>query len=622
MTKKKTQTFLSAMAFLFLVVGIVPAAAQERNTSRTERQADRNFIRQKYDKAMSQYETAIKREESELNRASIHMKTARLYFMLRNYVRSSEHYEKALELNDELFAVDDLCNYVDALRFIGENKKAEAICLDNAYKNIYSHYQRYQNTLDALAMQHIIVEDPGYTAKKLAINGPKSEFWVGNYGNKPFYAISFGDFNDPNKLFFHRTHYYMLDETDEEKTEVADPKSKKDKSPRYYEYFRRIPVDLQNGPLSFSPDMRMMVTTVLKYGKTKTTVDVADKEARPFRTQLLYSTLKHNGHSYSKYQSIFPQESEFSYAHPYLYNDGNSLLFASDMPGGYGGFDLYVTHYDVYAGEWGIPENLGPQVNTEGDEIFPVLYDDRLIFASNGLPGYGGYDLFSTFYDKDGVVPGGVTHFPYPVNSVFNDYYMCPLTLHTAYFVSDRDPVSRDDIYFLRTEEELGVEQGQPFYGMSEEAAIMGGQLLLSAMTETVVPESVTLQEHAPKGLLLTLYFDFNSYALTPESIDRLNHFISEMGNYTFDELIFDGYADEIGSEQYNYQLSEKRAMAVSDYLRLQKVSGPFNVSGHGRLKLSEKEVNEEISRYPWTEGGVDWTRINRRARRVEIYNK
>ncbi|NDV84135.1 OmpA family protein [Bacteroides sp. 51] len=622
MTKKKTQIFLSAIAFLFLLVGTIPAVAQERNTSHTERRADRNFIRQKFDKAMSQYETAIKREESELNRASMHMKTARLYFMLRNYASSSEHYEKALEINDDLFSVDDLCNYVDALRFIGEDKKAEGICLNNAYKNIYSHYQRYQNTLDALAMRHAIVEDPGYIAKKLSINGPKSEFWVGNYGNKPFYAMSFSDFNDPGKLFFHRTHYYALDETDEEEMEDADSKPKKGKTPRYYEYFRRIPVDLQNGPLSFSPDMRMMVTTVLEYGKTKTTVDVADKATRPFRTQLLYSTLKHRGNRYSKYQPIFPQESGFSYAHPYLYNDGNSLLFASDMPGGYGGFDLYVTHYDGYAGEWSTPVNLGPQVNTEGDEIFPVLYDDRLIFSSNGLPGYGGYDLFSTFYDKDGVVPGGVIHFPYPVNSVFNDYYMCPLTLHTAYFVSDRDPLSRDDIYFLRTIEELGAEQGQPFYGMSEEAAVMGGQLLLSGMTETVVPESVTLQEHAPKGLLLTLYFDFDSYVLSPESIDRLNHFISEMGHYAFNELVFDGYADEIGSEQYNYQLSERRAMAVSDYLRQHKVMVPFSVTGHGRLKLSEKEVNEEMSRYPWTEGGVDWVRVNRRARRVEIYNK
>jgi len=615
MTNKKIQILLSATAFLFFLLASVPALAQERKVGRTERRADRNFIRQKFDKAMAQYETAVAREESELNKASMHLKTARLYFMLRDYANSSVHYEKALELSDDLLAVDDLCNYVDALRFVGENKKAEGICLDNAYKNIYSRYQRYQNTLDALAMRHAIIEDPGFVAKKLSLNSPNPEFWVGNYGGKPFYAMSFSDFNDPGKLFFHRTHYYVLDETDE-----GDAKPKK--SPRYYDYFRRIPADLQNGPLSFSPDMRMMVTTVIEYQKSKTSVDVADKNARPFSTKLLYSTLNHNGGRYSRYLPIFPQKSEYSYAHPYLFNDGKSLLFASDIPGGYGGFDLYVTHFDEFAREWSTPVNLGPQVNTEGDEIFPVLFEDRLIFSSNGLPGFGGYDLFSTFFDKDGVVPGGVIHFPYPVNSVFNDYYMCPLDLHTAYFVSDRDPLTRDDIYHLRTMEELGAEKGKPFYGMSEEAAIMGGQLLLSGMTETAKPESVILKAHAPKGLLITLYFDFDSAELTQESVSRLMHFVNEMGTYQFNELSFDGYADEVGSDNYNYALSERRANAAANFLRENGVSSSFTVIGHGRLKLSQKEMDEEIGRFPWTEGGVDWTRVNRRARRVEIYNK
>ena len=545
----------------------------------------------------------------------MHLKTARLYFMLRSYPQSSIHYEKALELNDDLLSVDDLCNYVDALRFQGQNKKAEGICLNNAYKNIYSRYQRYQNTLDALAMRHAVVADPGFIAKKLSLNTQNAEFWVGNYGDQYFYAMSYSDFNDPGKLFFHRTHYYALEETGEEG-------AKPQKSPRYNDYFRRIPADLQNGPLSFSPDMRTMVTTVIEYEKAKTSVDVANKETRLFRTKLLYSKLKYNRNRFSKYEPVFPQEDNCSYAHPHLYNDGMSLLFASDMPGGFGGFDLYVTHYDEIAQEWSTPMNLGPQVNTEGDEIFPVLFEDRLIFASNGLPGFGGYDLFSTFYDKDGVVPGGVNHFPYPVNSVFNDYYMCPLNLHAAYFITDRELGTRDDIFYLRTIEELGTEHGDPYFGMSEEDAIMGGHLLLNGMTENVVPESVALQQYAPKGLLLTLYFDFDSAELTPESIERLRHFISEMGNYRFNELVFDGYADEVGSEQYNYRLSERRALNVSDYLRNNGVSSSFNVTGHGRLKLSEKEVNEEISRYPWTEGGVDWVRVNRRARRVEIYNR
>lgn len=56
--------------------------------------------------------------------------------------------------------------------------------------------------------------------------------------------------------------------------------------------------------------------------------------------------------------------------------------------------------------------NLGADVNTEGNEIFPLLYEGRLIFSSNGLPGFGGYDLFNANYDHEGVVPGQRASFP------------------------------------------------------------------------------------------------------------------------------------------------------------------------------------------------------------------
>ena len=251
MRKKKIQILLSAAAFLFLMGGTMPSVAQERKIGRVERRADRNFIRQKFDKAMAQYETAIRREKDEAGQAALHLKTARLYFMVREYGRASEHYDKAMSLRPDLLGVDDVCDYVDALRFQGQARKAEAICLDNAYKDIYSRYQRYQNTLEALAMRHSVQEDPGFSAKRLLLNTSNAEFWVGNYGEQPFYAISYSKFNDPGKLFFHRTHYYALDEPGETGVETQKP-------PRYYGYFRKIPADLQNGPVTFSPDMKSM----------------------------------------------------------------------------------------------------------------------------------------------------------------------------------------------------------------------------------------------------------------------------------------------------------------------------------------------------------------------------
>ena len=612
MRKKKIQILLSVAVFLFLMDGALPVKAQERKLGRVERRADRNFVRQKFNKAMAQYETALKKEENMQNQAALHLKIARLYFMVRDYSWAIGHYEKAMELERNLFLVDDVCDYIDALRFQGQARKAEAICLDNAYRDQYSRYQRYQNTLEALAMRHSVQEFPGFTAKRLSLNTPNAEFWIGNYGEQPFYAISYSKFNDPGKLFFHRTHYYELKE--------AGEKVMSQKSPRYSDYFRKIPVDLQNGPVTFSPDMQVMVTTVIEYDKKNVSVEMVDKKHRPFRTKLYYSVIKSQSKRFGRYIPVFPQDPENSYAHPYLFNDGKSLLFTSDMPGGFGGFDLYVVHWDEETQEWGTPMNLGADVNTEGNEIFPVLYEGRLIFSSNGLPGFGGYDLFNADYDQEGVVPGSVRHFPYPVNSVFNDYFMCPLDLRTAYFVSDREMESRDDIYYLQTEEDLGTLQGDPHFGMSEESAILGGALLLNGTTESVTKETISIKRYAPEGLLMTLYFDFDSDKLTRESIQCLEQFINEMGSYYFSELRFDGFADEMGSDNYNYALSARRAKSVAEFLRDHGVNVDFNIKAHGKVRLSLEEMKEEMGNQ--AEGNVDWIQVNRKARRVEIYHK
>lgn len=615
MTKKKIQILLSVASFFLLTSGSVPSSVTERKVSRTERRADRNFIRQKFDKAMRQYEVAISHEADDVSRAALHLKMARLYFMVRNYGHASAHYGQAMALNNSLLRVDDVCNYIDALRFLGQVRQAEAVCLNNAYKDRYSRYQRYQNTLEALSMQHAIIPEPGFSVSRLSLNTGYSEFWVGNYDGQPFYAMSYSRFNDPGKLFFHRTHYYKLHE-------IGASDAEQQKAPRYYDYFRRIPADLQSGPVSFTKDMNMMVATVIKYDKPKATVDMIDKEHRPFRTRLCYSVLRNKRHRFTRYSPVFPQEDEVSYAHPFLLEDDKTLLFISDMPGGYGGFDLYFTRYNEETQTWEAPVNLGPEVNTEGDELFPVLYKGRLMFASNGLPGFGGYDLFSVMFDKNGVVPGSMNHFPYPVNSAYNDYYMYPLSRCAAYFVSDRDLKSRDDLYFLRTTEELGTLQATPFYGMSEETAITGGQLLLSGMTETAKHESVNLKNNLPGGLLMTLYFDFDSSELTDESVRRLQQFTAEMDTYHFSELDFVGYADEIGSDNYNFRLSERRAQVVAGFLRSCNIDARFRIQGRGRIKLSPEELKEEMGTLSWSEGGIDWIQVNRRARRVEIYNK
>ncbi|NND76797.1 MAG: hypothetical protein HKN39_01260, partial [Flavobacteriales bacterium] len=102
-------------------------------------------------------------------------------------------------------------------------------------------------------------------------------------------------------------------------------------------------------------------------------------------------------------------------------NDRNTLFFASRREGGYGGLDLYMSR-KLPDGTWGKSQNLGPDVNTDGDEDFPFLaQDDKLFFSSNGHPGMGGSDLNVTVWDPELNKWGKVLNLGFPINTPDNN---------------------------------------------------------------------------------------------------------------------------------------------------------------------------------------------------------
>ncbi|HRI58674.1 MAG TPA: OmpA family protein [Saprospiraceae bacterium] len=140
---------------------------------------------------------------------------------------------------------------------------------------------------------------------------------------------------------------------------------------------------------------------------------------------------------------------EYSVAHPCLSADGQHLYFASNMPGGYGGMDLYVS--DQESGRWAPPVNLGPVVNTEGNEIFPYCDSgNRLYFASNGHIGLGGLDIYYTTPAADSRDSWNLpVNLGYPVNSNGDDFGITfGGDMSWGFFSSDRDGgAGRDDVY-------------------------------------------------------------------------------------------------------------------------------------------------------------------------------
>ena len=143
------------------------------------------------------------------------------------------------------------------------------------------------------------------------------------------------------------------------------------------------------------------------------------------------------------------QSDTVTYGHPTLSADDQELFFASDMPGGFGGKDIWMCHYDKKTKEWGAPVNLGPDINTPGNEVYPFMHQDgTLYFSSDGYPGMGGLDIYKA--PKVGTDKWGkVEDMQYPINSEADDFgIIFEGTKERGYFSSNRlGGKGSDDIY-------------------------------------------------------------------------------------------------------------------------------------------------------------------------------
>lgn len=146
-----------------------------------------------------------------------------------------------------------------------------------------------------------------------------------------------------------------------------------------------------------------------------------------------------------------------NYGHPALSPDGSQLFFASDREGGLGGFDIYVVNYSKRSKTWGAPVNLGPNINTAGNEYYPYLnnHDSKLYFASDGFPGVGGLDIFKAKATDDITSWKKVENLKEPINSGGDDFGITfnNMDANSGYFTSNRgDRKHNFDIYSFKIE--------------------------------------------------------------------------------------------------------------------------------------------------------------------------
>ncbi len=332
--------------------------------------------------------------------------------------------------------------------------------------------------------------------------------------------------------------------------------------------------------------------------------------------------------------------------HPAIAPDDSYLIFASDMEGGQGGKDLWYITYDKKSKTWDtVPKNLGPEINTPLDEIFPfVRADGTLYFASNGHYGMGELDIFKA--EKIGDMQwGNVENLKYPINSPANDFgIIFEGNRERGFFTSSRDggrgsddiysfyipprvyviqgtvkdvdtnepipgatvtlkgsdgtvvEVKTDELGFYKFDNKEGSKERIVLEGVTYEIVVSAPDYLVGKGKESTVgvEESTTfvhdfgLQSIRKDEIRFPeVLYDLDKWELRPESKDSLNFLYQVLIDNPTIVIELAAHTDSRGSAEYNLELSQKRAESCVNYL-ISKGIDPERLvpKGYGETQL------------------------------------
>lgn len=228
------------------------------------------------------------------------------------------------------------------------------------------------------------------------------------------------------------------------------------------------------GPVSFSADANQM------FFSRNDLIPGKEKQKAPKVAKNQLYTAQRGVYDWEDIQPLPFNDPTYNFMHPALSTDGEKLFFVSDRPGGFGGYDIYVTN--KIEGEWMEPINLGPGINTPGNEVFPFIHPTGvLFFASSGHSGFGGLDLF--LIDISQRVWGELVNLGSPFNSPRDDFGLSMNTIGTqGFFSSNREGgEGKDDLYVFNAPEGLeGVKVAKQIMARisvkdAENAAVLVG---------------------------------------------------------------------------------------------------------------------------------------------------
>jgi len=360
----------------------------------------------------------------------------------------------------------------------------------------------------------------------------------------------------------------------------------------------------------------------------------------------IYRTHKDNG-EWEKAEPLALAPDSMVVAHPAISDDGSTLYFVANIDGGYGELDIWKVNRQGEEG-WSAPVNLGSNVNTPGNEMFPFIHPDGTLYFSSDYPtGMGGLDIF-----KAAVQPNGnykVTNMRYPINSTHDDFAIIfERNKERGYFSSSRD--GDDEIYSFvlpplkfsvkgvvkdkKTEEPIESATvklvGSDGMTMSSETGEEGTfKFMLRPETDYVFVASkkdyltnkgkastVGLEESKvfkPEILLSSIdepielpniFYDYNQWSLRSESKQALNKLVETLNDNPRVIIELRAHTDFRGEHWANIELSTKRAESVVNYL-IDHGINPERLRAKGFAATQPKEVDQKLAaRYDFLDEG------------------
>lgn len=573
--------------------------------------ADKLFSRFEFSDAAGHYHKLTKGVKTD---NYINLQLAECYYNMFNTVEAAKWYGKALEVNPNLDA-EIYYRYAQMLKASGRYEVSNAIM--TKYAELKPDDQRSKDFL----------ADPDYIPQL------RSQEALFTYEDSGMNDLQYSDFG--GILTEDNTFYFTSARTESKKkygwneqpyldiySAKYDPEEGKFKD---IAQVSELNSKLHDGPVTITADGQTMYFSSESFRSRKFKKNVAQrlKEGKVS----LYRA-KFDGKKWKDIEPVSFNSAEYMVSNPSVSADGKTLYFASDMPGGIGGMDIWKVSINE-DGSYGEPVNMGASVNTEGRESFPFIdsVNNKLYFASDTQKGFGGLDVFSLDLETPGSTARNLGD---PVNTPKDDFALTFYPNKGIGFLST-NRVSRDDIYRIKpiclteiittvknsktgdllkdTQITIFDHDNNPIetrytdsYGIVRyevdcnrsyslkvtKADFEGKDIELAKWKGGKQPVEVNLR---PIELIVgeikielgDIFFEFDKSNITPQGAFELNKLVQILERNPNMKIKIESHTDSKGSDAYNLKLSERRAISTLQYVKSQGISGDrLEAKGYG----------------------------------------